>query len=194
MTNGHIYDFVMKDISGVDVPLRSFKGRVLLVVNVASKCGFTPQYAGLQSLYERYRERGFEILGFPANDFLWQEPGSDQEIKQFCSTTYSVNFPLFSKITVKGRNIHPLYRFLTDKETNPSFSGKITWNFNKFLVDRNGRIVNRFDSKVEPLDERVLSAVEGAVASQEVAAQDAHSQGGGDQDVSGQHASAQDSP
>ena len=194
MTNGHIYDFVMKDISGVDVPLRSFNGKVLLVVNVASKCGFTPQYAGLQSLYERYRERGFEILGFPANDFLWQEPGSDQEIKQFCSTTYSVSFPLFSKITVKGRNIHPLYRFLTDKETNPSFSGKITWNFNKFLVDRNGRIVNRFDSKVEPLDERVLSAVEGAVASQEVAAQDAHSQRGGDQGASGQKASAQDSP
>jgi len=199
MTNGHIYDFVMKDISGVDVPLRSFNGKVLLVVNVASKCGFTPQYAGLQSLYERYRERGFEILGFPANDFLWQEPGSDQEIKQFCSTTYSVNFPLFSKITVKGRNIHPLYRFLTDKETNPSFSGKITWNFNKFLVDRNGRIVNRFDSKVEPLDERVLSAVEGAVASQEVAARDAHSQRGGDQGasgqgVNGQKATAPDSP
>ena len=189
-----LLDVTANRLDGSRASLSAFEGSVVLIVNVASKCGFTPQYAGLQSLYERYRERGFEILGFPANDFLWQEPGSDQEIKQFCSTTYSVNFPLFSKITVKGRNIHPLYRFLTDKETNPSFSGKITWNFNKFLVDRNGRIVNRFDSKVEPLDERVLSAVEGAVASQEVAAQDAHSQGGGDQDVSGQHASAQDSP
>ena len=186
MTNGHIYDFVMKDIGGVDVPLRNFRGKVLLVVNVASKCGFTPQYAGLQSLYERYRERGFEILGFPANDFLWQEPGSDQEIKQFCSMTYNVSFPLFSKIAVKGKNIHPLYRYLTDKETNPSFSGKITWNFNKFLVDRNGRIVNRFDSKVEPLDERVLSAVEGAVAGQDVI--------GPARTLSGPDVSGQDSP
>lgn len=163
MTNGHIYDFVMKDTGGVEVPLSRFKGKVLLFVNVASKCGFTPQYAGLQSLYDRYREKGLEILGFPANDFLWQEPGTDQEILQFCSTKYGVSFPLFSKITVKGRNIHPLYRFLTEKETNPDFSGKITWNFNKFLIDRVGRIVNRFDSKVEPLDQRMIDAVEAAV-------------------------------
>lgn len=166
MTNGHIYDFVMKDTGGVEVPLSRFKGKVLLFVNVASKCGFTPQYAGLQSLYDRYRENGFEILGFPANDFLWQEPGTDQEILQFCSTKYGVSFPLFSKITVKGRNIHPLYRFLTEKETNPDFSGKITWNFNKFLFDRVGRIVNRFDSKVEPLDQRMIEAVEAAVNAQ----------------------------
>jgi len=165
MTNEHIYDFVMKDISGADVPLGTFKGKVLLVVNVASKCGFTPQYAGLQSLYERYRERDFEILGFPANDFLWQEPGSDLEIRQFCSTKYNVNFPLFSKISVRGNGTHPLYKYLTEKETNPRFSGKISWNFNKFLVDRNGQIVNRFDSKIDPLDEQVVSAVEAAVAS-----------------------------
>ncbi len=165
MTNGHFYDFVMKDIQGADVPLSTFKGKVLLVVNVASKCGFTPQYAGLQSLYERYRGKGLEILGFPANDFLWQEPGSNQEIRQFCSTKYGVSFPLFSKISVKGRSIHPLYRFLTEKETNPGFSGKITWNFNKFLVDREGRIVNRFDSKVEPLDQRLLDGVETALTS-----------------------------
>jgi glutathione peroxidase len=166
MTNGHIYDFVMKDTGGVEVPLGRFKDKVLLFVNVASKCGFTPQYAGLQSLYDRYREKGLEILGFPANDFLWQEPGSDQEILQFCSTKYGVSFPLFSKITVKGKNIHPLYKFLTEKETNPDFSGKITWNFNKFLIDRSGRIVNRFDSKVEPLDQRVIEAVEAAVNTQ----------------------------
>lgn len=188
MTNAHIYDFVMKDIGGVDVPLRTFEGKVLLVVNVASKCGFTPQYAGLQSLYERYREKGFEILGFPANDFLWQEPGSDQEIRQFCSTKYNVGFPLFSKIPVKGKSIHPLYRYLTDKETNPRFSGKITWNFNKFLVDRNGQIVNRFDSNVEPLDEQVISAVEAAVAIQAVAGRPVAGQ-----DVGGQAAASRPS-
>jgi glutathione peroxidase len=163
MTNGHIHDFVMKDISGADLPLSRFRGKALLLVNVASKCGFTPQYSGLQSLYERYKEKGFEILGFPANDFLWQEPGSDSEIKQFCSTKYNVSFPLFSKISVKGKNIHPLYKLLTEKETNPRFSGKITWNFNKFLVNKEGEIVARFDSKVDPLDEQVLKAVEAAV-------------------------------
>ncbi len=154
----------MKDITGTPVSLSGFRGKVLLVVNVASKCGFTPQYAGLQSLYGRYRSRGFEILGFPANDFLWQEPGSDQEIQQFCSMKYGVSFPIFSKISVKGRKIHPLYKYLTDSETNPKTSGKITWNFNKFLVDRNGNIVSRFDSKVEPLDGRLVSAVEAAIA------------------------------
>jgi len=163
MTNGHIYDLVMKDIGGADVPLDRFKGKVLLIVNVASKCGFTPQYAGLQSLYERYKDKGLEILGFPANDFLWQEPGSDSDIKSFCSTKYNVSFPMFSKISVKGRDIHPLYKALTEKETNPKFSGKITWNFNKFLVSRNGEIVDRFDSKVEPLDQRLLGAVETAI-------------------------------
>jgi glutathione peroxidase len=163
MTNGHIYDLVVKDIGGTDVPLSKFKGKALLIVNVASKCGFTPQYSGLQSLYERYREKGFEILGFPANDFLWQEPGNDSDIKQFCSTKYNVSFPLFSKISVKGRNIHPLYKLLTEKETNPGFSGKITWNFNKFVVDRNGGIVARFDSKIEPLDQEVLTSIESAI-------------------------------
>ncbi|MGO9411874.1 MAG: glutathione peroxidase [Spirochaetia bacterium] len=163
MTNEHIYDFVMKDIEGEEVSLSRFKGKALLIVNVASKCGFTPQYAGLQSLYERYKEQGFEILGFPANDFLWQEPGSDSEIKQFCSTKYNVDFPLFSKISVKGKKIHPLYKLLTEKETNPRFGGQITWNFNKFVVDKSGEVVARFDSKVEPLDQQVLSAVEAAV-------------------------------
>jgi glutathione peroxidase len=163
MTNGDIHDFVMKDINGAELPLSRFRGKALLLVNVASKCGFTPQYSGLQNLYERYKEKGFEILGFPANDFLWQEPGSDSEIKQFCSTKYNVSFPLFSKISVKGKNIHPLYKLLTEKETNPRFSGKITWNFNKFLVDKEGEIVARFDSKVDPLNEQVLKAVEAAV-------------------------------
>ena len=109
----------MKDIVGNDVPLRGFEGRVLLVVNVASKCGLTPQYKGLQELYEKYRDKGFEVLGFPANNFMWQEPGTDAQIQEFCSTNYSVTFPIFSKISVKGKDIHPLYEFLTSPATNP---------------------------------------------------------------------------
>ena len=163
MANGHLFDFTMKDISGAEIPLSRYRGKALLLVNVASKCGFTPQYTGLQSLYERYHDKGFEVLGFPANNFLWQEPGSDSEIKQFCSTKYNVSFPLFSKISVKGKDIHPLYKALTEKETNPQFSGKITWNFNKFLVNKQGEIVARFDSKVEPLDQEMIDAVEGAI-------------------------------
>ena len=155
----------MKDIKGQDVPLAAFRGRVLLVVNVASKCGLTPQYKGLQELYDRYREKGLEILAFPANNFLWQEPGTDSEIQQFCSTTYSVTFRLFSKISVKGKDIHPLYQFLTGRETNPGFHGKIGWNFAKFLADREGTVIGRFEPKVEPTSPEVISALEKALAS-----------------------------
>jgi glutathione peroxidase-family protein len=155
-----LYDFTLADLDGVQVSLSGFAGKVLLLVNVASKCGFTPQYAGLQALYERYRDRGFEVLGFPANDFLFQEPGSNAQIKSFCSLTYGVSFPVFAKISVRGRKIHPLYRFLTEKASNPRFGGRITWNFNKFLIDRQGRIVDRFDSRTEPLSEQVTFAVE----------------------------------
>jgi glutathione peroxidase len=160
MTMASLFDFALPDLDGREVPLSRFAGKVLLLVNVASKCGFTPQYAGLQALYERYRDRGLEVLGFPANNFLFQEPGSNAQIKSFCSLTYGVSFPLFAKISVRGRTMHPLYRFLTDKSTNPRFGGRITWNFNKFLVDRQGGIVDRFDSREEPLSERVVSAVE----------------------------------
>ena len=121
--------FVMTDIDGKGRPLSDFVGKALLVVNVASKCGFTHQYKGLQTLYERYRERGFEILGFPTNNFARQEPGTDAEIKDFCTLTYGVTFPMFAKISAKGRDIHPLYAFLTEKKTNPAFPGKIRWNF-----------------------------------------------------------------
>ena len=158
-----MYSFVAKDISGKERSLSEFAGRALLIVNVASKCGFTPQYKGLQSLYERYRERGFEILAFPANDFLGQDPGTDADIKSFCSLTYGVTFPLFSKISVKGKGIHPLYAFLTGKETNPKFEGKIRWNFSKFLVDRAGNVVDRFDSKEDPMGDRIPRAVEAAL-------------------------------
>jgi len=158
-----VLDFSMKDIAGKEVSLRSFEGKVLLIVNVASKCGFTPQYEGLQTLYDRYRAKGFEILGFPANDFMWQEPGSDAEIQKFCSTKYSVTFPLFSKITVKGKGIHPLYDYLTNSETS-KFPGKVGWNFAKFLLDRKGTVIGRFDSKTEPLSPEVTAAIEAALA------------------------------
>jgi glutathione peroxidase-family protein len=153
MTN--IYSFSAKDIDGNARSLSEFSGKVLLVVNVASKCGFTPQYKNLQTLYMRFKQRGFEILGFPANNFGHQEPGTEAEIKSFCSLTYGVTFPMFSKISVKGKDIDPLYEFLTNKETNPAFPGKITWNFNKFLVDRTGAVVARFDSKDDPLGDKI---------------------------------------
>ena len=154
----------MRDIKGAETPLRAFEGKVLLIVNVASKCGLTPQYEGLQALYQRYHDKGLEILGFPANDFLWQEPGTDQQIAQFCSTRYGVTFPMFSKISVRGKDMHPLYEFLTERQTNPRFAGKITWNFAKFLVDRHGEVVGRFDPKVVPQDPSVTEAIEKALA------------------------------
>lgn len=142
-----VLDFTLKDIRGRDRALSEYKGKVLLIVNVASKCGLTPQYKGLQELYDRYKERGFMILGFPANDFLWQEPGSDEKIAQFCETKFGVSFDMFSKISVKGRNIHPLYKFLTTESGHP---GKIKWNFHKFLVDREGNVVANIQPRTEP--------------------------------------------
>ena len=158
-----IYDFKMKDINGKEVGLDAYKGKVVMIVNVASKCGFTPQYEGLQKLFQTYKEKGFVILGFPANDFLGQEPGTDEEIKQFCSLKYNVTFPMFSKIVVKGKGQHPLYTFLTGKETNPDFAGDISWNFNKFLVNREGKIVARFGSRDKPESESVTKAIEAAL-------------------------------
>jgi len=159
----NIYDFTMRDIDGKDVSLSAFKGKVLLIVNVASKCGFTPQYEGLEKLYKTYADRGLVVLGFPANDFMGQEPGTEAEIKQFCTLTYGVTFPMFSKISVKGKNIHPLYKFLTSEETNPEFGGAISWNFNKFLIGRDGRIVGRFGSRTKPDDPELIAAVEKAL-------------------------------
>ena len=150
----------MTDIDGKPVSLSQYQGKVLLVVNVASKCGFTKQYAGLQQLYEKYKERGFAILGFPANNFLSQEPGTDSEIKNFCTTKFNVTFPMFSKISVKGKDIHPLYQYLTSPEENGEFGKSITWNFNKFLIDKIGKTIARFGSKVEPLDPQIVDAVE----------------------------------
>jgi glutathione peroxidase len=165
MQTTSVLDIAVKDISGSELSLRKFEGQVLLVVNVASKCGFTPQYEGLQKLYDRFRDRGFQVLGFPANDFMWQEPGTDDEIKQFCEAKYSVSFPLFSKISVKGKSMHPLYKYLTNPSTNPKFPGKVGWNFAKFLLDRKGNIIARFEPKTEPLAPEVVQAVERALES-----------------------------
>jgi glutathione peroxidase len=158
-----IYDFSLKDIDHKEVPLSKYRGKVVLVVNVASRCGYTPQYEGLQKVYMKYKDRGFVILGFPANNFMAQEPGTDEEIKTFCSAKYSVTFPIFSKISVKGDDIHPLYKFLTSKETNPDFGGDIKWNFNKFLVDKSGKIIARFEPKVTPESDQVIQAIEKAL-------------------------------
>jgi glutathione peroxidase len=157
-----IYSFTLPSIDGQPMPLADFKGKVILVVNVASRCGFTPQYTGLEALYKKYKDQGFVILGFPANNFGGQEPGTNQEIKTFCSTKYSVTFPIYSKVSVKGDDQTPLYQYLT-KEADPTHSGDIKWNFTKFLVDRNGHVVQRFESAVTPESQDVTSAVEKAL-------------------------------
>jgi glutathione peroxidase len=145
-----LYKLNAKSIDGENITLSHYKGKVLLIVNVASKCGFTPQYAGLEKLYEKYKKRDFVILGFPCNQFLWQEPGTDSEIKAFCETKYAVTFPLFSKIEVNGAHAHAVYQYL--KRALPDEKGKedIGWNFTKFLIDRNGFPVKRFASSIKP--------------------------------------------
>ena len=158
-----LYNFTVTDIDGNDVTLSEYRGKVLLIVNVASRCGYTPQYEGLQKIFEEYREMGLLVLGFPANNFGNQEPGSDEEIKEFCSLNYGVSFPMFSKISVKGADIHPLYQYLTSEESNPKFAGEISWNFNKFLVDPSGKIIARFDSKDKPESDEVVQAIEKAL-------------------------------
>jgi glutathione peroxidase len=158
-----IYDFTMNDIDGKPVNLAEFKGKVVLVVNVASRCGFTPQYEGLQKVYLKYQQQGFVILGFPANNFGFQEPGTNAEIKGFCSAKYNVTFPIFSKISVRGEDIDPLYKYLTDKASNPQYGGDIKWNFNKFLIDRQGKIVARFEPPVKPDSDQVMHAIEKAL-------------------------------
>ncbi len=159
-----MYEFTMKDIDGNDVSLEKYKGNVVMLVNVASRCGLTPQYEGLQAIYDKYKDRGFTVLGFPANNFMGQEPGTEAEIKEFCSLNYNVGFPMFSKISVKGTDQHPLYRFLTHPETNPGFDGDITWNFEKFLADRDGKIIARFSPRTVPTDAEVIEKLEAALA------------------------------
>jgi glutathione peroxidase-family protein len=150
-----LYSVTAVDIDGKERSLSEFAGKVLLIVNVASNCDWTPQYKNLQTIYTRFKERGFEVLAFPTDSFGRQESGTDAEIKTFCSTTYGVSFPLFSKISVKGKDAHPLYAWLTEKDSNPQFAGKITQGFNKFLVNRKGACVARFDSKDDPLGDKI---------------------------------------
>jgi glutathione peroxidase len=163
MAEKSVLEFTMKNIDGKDVKLDEYRGKVLMIVNVASKCGYTPQYEGLESTYRKYKDQGLVVMGFPANNFLGQEPGTNEEIKTFCKTRYDVTFPMFAKISVKGDDIHPLYRFLTSKETNPEFSGDISWNFNKFLVDRTGKVVDRFSTREKPESEKIALAIDKAL-------------------------------
>jgi glutathione peroxidase len=158
-----IYDYSAKDIDGNPRSLSEFRGKALLVVNVASRCGLTPHYAGLQALHAELQDRGFEVLGFPCNQFGAQEPGTEADIKQFCSTKYDVQFPMFSKIDVNGGDRHPLYTWLTSASTAPDGPGDIQWNFAKFVIDKHGNVVARFSPKTEPGDPELRKAVEKAL-------------------------------
>ncbi len=157
-TNDTIYDFILTDIDGETMPLIDYQGKVILIVNVASKCGYTPQYEGLQTLFEEYKNDGLVIIGFPANNFMGQEPGSNEDIKQFCTLNYGVDFPMSSKVSVKGKDQHPLFTYLTSLP-NQDFDGAIKWNFEKFLFDKEGNLVRRFRSSVKPESEELTSAV-----------------------------------
>ncbi|MFL6299091.1 MAG: glutathione peroxidase [Terriglobales bacterium] len=158
-----VYDFTLDSIDGQPVSLGSYKGKVLMLVNVASKCGYTPQYTALEATYEKYRDRGLVIVGIPANNFGGQEPGTNQEIKTFCTRNFRVSFPMMSKVSVKGEDTTPLYKYLTGKATDPKNAGEIKWNFTKFLVDRNGNIVSRFEPEVTPDSPQITAAIEQAL-------------------------------
>lgn len=161
MENKNIYDITVKDMDGKDVSLSDYKGKVLLIVNVASQCGYTPQYEGLEKLYEEKKSKGFEILAFPCNDFGGQEPGTNEEIKQFCESKYNVSFKLFDKVKVLGDDKTPLYGRLVN---NAPETGDVSWNFEKFLIDKNGNIVGRYKSKVKPDSDELLKAIDTELA------------------------------
>jgi glutathione peroxidase len=159
-----VFDFTLNTIDGQPAPLASFKGKVVMLVNVASRCGYTPQYSALESIYEKYKDRGFVIVGIPANNFGAQEPGTNQQIKTFCSTKYNVTFPMMSKVSVKGRDKAPLYQFLTDRSASPKTGGEIQWNFTKFLVGPDGQVITRFEPEVTPDSPQITGAIEKALA------------------------------
>ncbi len=164
-TEKTVHDYTLNSIDGQPASLGTYKGKVVLLVNVASKCGFTPQYAALESVYEKYKDRGFVIVGIPANNFGAQEPGSNQEIKTFCTSKYHVTFPMMAKVSVKGEDIAPLYQFLTDKSAHPQTGGEIQWNFTKFLIGPDGRVITRFEPDITPDSSQMTSAIEKALAS-----------------------------
>ena len=159
-----VLNFKMKTLDGKDADLSKYQGKVVLIVNVASKCGYTPQYEALEKLHEKYADKGLVVLGVPANEFLHQEPGTNEEIAKFCTANYGVKFDMLSKVVVKGDGIAPLYQYLTSKDTNPKFAGDIGWNFTKFLISRDGEIVNRFESKVKPDSDDVIKAIEAEIS------------------------------
>jgi glutathione peroxidase len=163
-TGKSIYDFTLNSIDGHPTSLSSYKGKVVLLVNVASKCGYTPQYTALESLFEKYKDQGLVIVGVPANNFGAQEPGTNEEIKTFCSRKYNVTFPMMAKVSVKGDDQTPLYHYLTSADTNPRSPGEIKWNFTKFLVGRDGNLVARFEPDVTPDSKEMVAAVEKALA------------------------------
>lgn len=155
--NKTLYDFTVKNIDGKDFDLSSLKGKKVLVVNTASKCGFTPQYEDLQKLYKKYGSDKFVIIGFPANNFMSQEPGTNAEIKEFCTSKFEVTFPMMAKISVKGKDIDPLYAWLTEKSQNGKMDSKVKWNFQKYLIDENGMLVDVVYSKTNPMDEKIVN-------------------------------------
>lgn len=155
-----IHELVLPRLNGEPESLSAYSGKVVLAVNVASRCGFTPQYAGLQALHDRYADRGFAVLGFPCNQFFHQEPGTAEQIQEFCSLTYGVTFPLFAKLDVKGEGQHPLYSILSESADDSGKAGNVSWNFEKFLIGGDGRVARRFRSKVVPEDQRIVEAIE----------------------------------
>lgn len=158
---GSIHSFVVKDLQGNDFDFSTLKGKKILIVNTASKCGLTPQYEKLQEIYEKYKTQNFEIIGFPANNFLWQEPGNSKEIQKFCSVNYGITFPIMEKISVKGKNIHPVYEFLTKKSKNGVQDSKVKWNFQKYLLNEKGELEKVILPKIQPDDESIISWIEG---------------------------------
>ncbi len=155
-----LHDFTVKNIDGEDFNLSALKGKKVLIVNTASKCGFTPQYEDLQKLYDKYSSKNFIIIGFPANNFMNQEPGTNYEIKQFCSSEYNVTFPMMSKISVKGDDINPLYQWLTEKELNGKMDSKVKWNFQKYMIDKNGKLIDVAYPKTNPFDDQIINWIE----------------------------------
>ena len=159
-----VLNFKMKNLAGKEIELSQYRGKPVLIVNVASQCGYTPQYKGLQALHDKYAKDGLVVLGVPSNDFGQQEPGDSKEIAEFCEKNYGVKFDILEKVVVKGEEQVPLYKYLTSKETNPKFAGEIKWNFTKFLISRDGEIVSRFEPAVKPESEKVIKAIEAELA------------------------------
>ncbi|MFC2113163.1 glutathione peroxidase [Bacteroidota bacterium] len=161
-TTKSFHDFRVKTLEGEEFDLAQFRGKKVLVVNTASRCGFTPQYEGLQRLYDEYGGEGFAVIGFPANNFLRQEPGTNNKIREFCTEKYNVTFPMMAKISVKGKDIHPVYKWLTSKEENGKMDSSVKWNFQKYMVDENGKLVGTFSSKTKPYDPKIISWIKSA--------------------------------